>query len=666
MRPIAARLLGVVLLLGVIAAPIAGAGLFTEAPGSVLAEDDSPTVTAIEQPAGPAPSTEIDTGGEIYDDATLTPSETVPAPTAPPEPPAVTDVPVVPADTAADPTLHTISATIDDPTTCVAGRSWWFSMSNAVAPEKNPAEISVTFVGAPAVTVPLDSPGSGAGFEAIYILSANLDATLESATAQVDASIDFSFALVKGPHCPGVPDEIATVTPTPRLTKVITAQIDDPEQCPDDQQWTFSITNPISFDKNPAVIDVVFSENGKSVGVPDTHHAGANGFTTTYVVLLEDDTLLSASATVDASVEYTFALVKRTNCTVRTPLPSITPTPSITLTPSLTPTPSRTPTLTPTLLPGFELIFATLSDATPCRYTATRWRFEIANRSDERANPVSILVTFRDGAQVTVPRSETVRDQDRALISHYDWDQNLNGTVASAQAVVFTGGSYQFVLLEGPNCFGSPTPTATATPNPACNTTFDNMTRICAVIDLKTCAHGGWWVFGLTTPFSRLSYPGSITVNLVNGQSIVIAAQGDDVKNGVTWRDYTVLERNLPPPGGALANVLTEINTGWPYQFRLLEGPGCQGVGGIEPSTATPIPTGTISATMPPGLPSATPPLTRTPYPTAPARTPTPPIGTLPATGAGDSDTSAGMMTLLALAAVVALGLAIRRRNIPA
>src|SRR6478736_4556912 len=112
MRPIAARIFGVVALLFVLATPITSADLFSHvSPAAVLAEEGSPAAGATEAPADPAlppgGDSDRDSGGE----ATLTPTEP-PAPT-------ITEAPVVPVDPAEDPALHTISATIDDPTTCV-------------------------------------------------------------------------------------------------------------------------------------------------------------------------------------------------------------------------------------------------------------------------------------------------------------------------------------------------------------------------------------------------------------------------------------------------------------------------------------------------------------------------------------------------------------------
>jgi MYXO-CTERM domain-containing protein len=258
-----------------------------------------------------------------------------------------------------------------------------------------------------------------------------------------------------------------------------------------------------------------------------------------------------------------------------------------------------------------------------------------------------------------------VRDQDRALISHYDWDRNLNGTVASAQAALFTDGTYAFVLLEGPNCFGSPTPTVTSTPDQTCKSQNGQYTRICAVIDLKSCKQNQLWVFTIAPQFFEPEFPDTIVVNFSDGSSTSLSGSGQYRDGDRIWRDYPDYTRHPAQPGAAWASVLTALNDSFGYVFKLKSGPGCHGLGEGETGTITATPTGTVTATLSPNAPSATPPLTRTPYPTYPARTPTPPVGTLPATGAGDAGTSAGMMTLLALAAVVALGLVIRRRNTP-
>jgi hypothetical protein len=407
-----------------------------------------------------------------------------------------------------------------------------------------------------------------------------------------------------------------------------------------------------------ASISLANHRNGRASSASSNQET-ADGFTTYYFVVTHwDDELLSAMAIVDAAVDHTFKLVKGPRCAVRTPTPSNTPT----ITPTATPT--STQTLTPTVPAGSHYVFATLNSASSCQISTTRWRFEIANRSDERANPVSIVVTFRDGTQVIVPRSETVRDQDRALISHYDWDQQLNGTVASAEAVLFTDGTYQFVLLEGPNCFGSPTPTVTSTPDQTCNSQNGQFTRICAVIDLKSCKQYQVWGFTIAPRFTEPQFPDSIVVNFSDGRSTSIGGSGAYREDGLVWREFTDFFGDpVAQPGAAWANVPTNLNNSYGYVFKLKSGPGCHGLGEGETDTLTPTPTGTVSVTRSPSAPSATPPLTRTPFPTYSARTPTPPIGTLPATGAGDGNTGAGMMTLLALAAITALGLAIRRRT---
>lgn len=683
MHAISARLLGIILLLLAIAAPVASPMLLGYgSPADTLAQDGSPVAEATTSETGeiePAIPTDI-------------PPESTEPTELPTETP--TEIVVAPAETVPDSELHTISAVIDDPTTCVAGRSWWFSISNPIAQEKNPAEITVTFVGQAGIAVPLDSPGSGGAFEAIYILSGNLDATLESATAQVDSTVEFTFLLVKGPHCPGIPDEVASFTPTstptntptetgtptvtptitqtPRPTKQITAQLDDPKECGVQVgDWGFSIANPVSFELNPGFIDVSFT-GGDSVRV-DVGAGRAidhNAYTNFYVVKSHlDEPPLSAVAIVDAAVEHTFKLIEGPKCTVRTPTPSNTPTitltPTLTLTSTITPssTLTSTPTFTATVPPGTQYIFATLSDTRPCQISSVRWRFAIVTELTERANPASIEVTFRDGTVITVPRSETVREDNHALVSYYDSDQKLNGTVASAKAVVSTDGQHLFVLLEGTTCFGSPTPTVTSTPDQSCGTQIGRETRICATIDLKSCKQSQNWVFTIAPQFFEPQFPSSIVVNFPDGRSYTVSPWGPYRDGDRIWQDYPVFPGRTLLPGAAWASVPTSLNTAFGYVFQLKSGPGCHRLGEGESSTATPSPT------LAPRAPSPTPFSTHTPSstdPSAPLRTPTPPIGVLPATGAGDADTNPGVMTLLAFAAILGLGLAIRRRSVRA
>ena len=96
---------------------------------------------------------------------------------------------------------------------------------------------------------------------------------------------------------------------------------------------------------------------------------------------------------------------------------------------------------------------------------STEWHFVI-NQIDSEANaPGSITVVWANGQSEAVPL-----DKFTGKTAHYATTSNLDSTVVSATAQIYTGWSGQFNLSHGP-CGGptpTPTPTAThtATPTP--------------------------------------------------------------------------------------------------------------------------------------------------------------------------------------------------------
>jgi hypothetical protein len=92
---------------------------------------------------------------------------------------------------------------------------------------------------------------------------------------------------------------------------------------------------------------------------------------------------------------------------------------------------------------------------------STEWHFVI-NQIDSAANaPKSITVKWANGAIEEVPLSKFTGG-----VAHYTTTSNLNSTVVSATAAIYTGWSGQFNLSHGPCASPSPSPTKTETHTP--------------------------------------------------------------------------------------------------------------------------------------------------------------------------------------------------------
>ena len=84
------------------------------------------------------------------------------------------------------------------------------------------------------------------------------------------------------------------------------------------------------------------------------------------------------------------------------------------------------------------------------------WHFLI-NQINSQANaPASITVTWANGDIEVVPLSKFTGG-----VAHYTTTSNLDSTVVSATAVIYSGWPGQFNLSHGPCASPSPTPTKT-------------------------------------------------------------------------------------------------------------------------------------------------------------------------------------------------------------
>lgn len=112
---------------------------------------------------------------------------------------------------------ETISARIDLDACEQNSDLWVFELSNTINPGAFPLTITANFTGDSGVTVPRLASGVIDGaFVALYSWDQNLGDTLESATADVDAGIDYEFVLLSGPACA----DPATLTPTTTSTVI--------------------------------------------------------------------------------------------------------------------------------------------------------------------------------------------------------------------------------------------------------------------------------------------------------------------------------------------------------------------------------------------------------------------------------------------------------------
>jgi hypothetical protein len=93
---------------------------------------------------------------------------------------------------------------------------------------------------------------------------------------------------------------------------------------------------------------------------------------------------------------------------------------------------------------------------------STEWHFVI-NQIDNKANaPQSITVEWANGDTEVVPLSKF-----KGGVAHYATTSNLDSTVVSATAGIYTGWSGQFNLSHGACGGPTPTPTVTHTPTPS-------------------------------------------------------------------------------------------------------------------------------------------------------------------------------------------------------
>jgi hypothetical protein len=88
---------------------------------------------------------------------------------------------------------------------------------------------------------------------------------------------------------------------------------------------------------------------------------------------------------------------------------------------------------------------------------STEWHFVINQIDDEANAPDSITVVWANGNSEVVPR-----DKFTGGVAHYLTTSNLDSTVVSATAQIYTGWSGQFNLSHGP-C--GPTPSESPTPS---------------------------------------------------------------------------------------------------------------------------------------------------------------------------------------------------------
>ncbi len=94
---------------------------------------------------------------------------------------------------------------------------------------------------------------------------------------------------------------------------------------------------------------------------------------------------------------------------------------------------------------------------------ATEWHFVITQIDTEANAPTSIDVTFLTAVGTRV--TETVDlDKYTGKTAHYVTPSNLDGTVVSATADIYTGWSGQFNLSHGPCNGPSPSPSPSTTP----------------------------------------------------------------------------------------------------------------------------------------------------------------------------------------------------------
>jgi hypothetical protein len=88
---------------------------------------------------------------------------------------------------------------------------------------------------------------------------------------------------------------------------------------------------------------------------------------------------------------------------------------------------------------------------------STEWHFVITQINSAANAPATITVTWANGATEQVPLSKFTGG-----VAHYVTTSNLDSTVVSATADIYSGWAGQFNLSHGP-C-GAPTPTPSPTP----------------------------------------------------------------------------------------------------------------------------------------------------------------------------------------------------------
>lgn len=389
--------------------------------------------------------------------------------------------------------------------------------------------------------------------------------------------------------------ESATATSTAGTPATILAALDLDACEGSDELWIFALSNPVSLISNPDTIALEFTPGGSASAAVGFFSEDGGVFTSFYVSDQHlSDTLVSASAVVDSAISYTFVLTQGPTCPAE-----LTSTPTETATgapPTSTPTATQPPAAasTPTLTQDQEIISATI-DLDGCEQSDDVWIFSLVNSVELDKNPDTITVHFIGGPSVGVSLGGSSEDGG-AFTSFYFWNQNLDGAVQAAEAVVDASIDYAFDLISGPACAGDEpstgTPTATASSTP---------TETATVTQTATA-----------TP-SPTSTALSITPSPTN--------------------TATATSTNTATASATPTSTQTSTAT--------------------ATFTATP----TVTATHPidsPTWPTHTP---------GPRWTPTPPVGGLPTTGAGTHDSSNSTYGLLAIAGVMILGLAIRRRN---
>jgi hypothetical protein len=106
---------------------------------------------------------------------------------------------------------------------------------------------------------------------------------------------------------------------------------------------------------------------------------------------------------------------------------------------------------------GTKVIDVGVSTLTDHECVATEWHFVITQINSAANAPANITVEWANGHIEIVPLSKFTGG-----VAHYVTTSNLDSTVASATAVIYSGWSGQFNLSHGP-CGPSPSPSPTIT-----------------------------------------------------------------------------------------------------------------------------------------------------------------------------------------------------------